>query len=188
MKCQHTVLWVKSALPLLGWAGGFFWKEITVLIVINLLPFICVKLTPTKESNKQTNKQKIFLPPTDQNPKQAVQVKLIFWKIITFLFLKHIIFRKAEWRNHASNSFTRMKSYPTICDDLSAQMELKLLSPLYLCNMPQWCTAHWQRLVLMLFFILKPTLHWLLIQWKAWLISYLALPLKRESPSKWLSL
>jgi len=72
---------------------------------------------------------------------------------------------------------------------LSAQMELKSL-PSHLRSSPQWCTAHWQCLVLLLFFILHPTLRWLLIQWKAWLISYLALPLplNRESLSKWVSL
>lgn len=47
-----------------GWS--IFCKEITVLIVINLYPFICVKLTPTKESNKQINKK--ILPSTDQIP------------------------------------------------------------------------------------------------------------------------
>lgn len=92
----------------MGWT--IFWKEITVLIVINFLPFICARLTPTKESKKQT--KKIFLLPTDRSLKQ---VKFMFWKIFTFPFLKHIMLRKSERRTHACNSFMRMKSYPTIC-------------------------------------------------------------------------
>lgn len=171
-------------LPVLGWSVGFDWKDITFLVVINLLLFISVKLTPAKERKKQ----KTCSPSPDQTLMWASQVKLISKKYLYSPFLRHITFRKSNFINHTPKSFTRIKSYSAI-RGVTYLLKWNLNHHLYTC-------AAWHNDVLHIdhvwfwccFFILKPRLQWLLIQWKVWLISYLPLPLKRVSPRKWLSL
>lgn len=83
----------------------------------SLLPVLFVLFLLNSLQQKKEWNKKVFLPPTDTTPMQAVQVKSNFWKICLYSpFLKHITFRKSQSTKHACKCFTRIKYYSTICD------------------------------------------------------------------------
>lgn len=167
-------------LPVLGWSVGFDWKDITFLVVINLLLFISVKLTPAKERKKQ----KTCSPSPDQTLMWASQVKLISKKYLYSPFLRHITFRKSNFINHTPKSFTRIKSYSAI-RGVTYLLKWNLNHHLYTC-------AAWHNDVLHIdhvwfwccFFYTKAQITMVIDPVKSMIDFLLAFAIKKSKPQK----